>query len=29
MAAPLTQTLVVQETDEADEAGLSIPVRLV
>ena len=29
MAAPLTQTLVVQETDEADEAGLAIPVRLV
>lgn len=29
MAAPLTQTLVVQEHDEADEAGLSIPVRLV
>lgn len=29
MAAPLTQTLVVQETDEADETGLSIPVRLV
>ena len=22
MAAPLTQTLVVQKTDEADEAGL-------
>ncbi len=29
MAAPLTQTLVVQKTDEADEAGLVIPVRLV
>lgn len=29
MAAPLTQTLVVQESDEADETGLSIPVRLV
>lgn len=29
MAAPLTQTLVVQEHDEADETGLSIPVRLV
>ena len=29
MAAPLTQTLVVQKTDEADEAGLAIPVRLV
>ena len=24
MAAPLTQTLVVQEHDEADETGLSI-----
>lgn len=24
MAAPLTQTLVVQKTDEADEAGLAI-----
>lgn len=29
MAAPLTQTLVVQESDEADDSGLSIPVRLV
>lgn len=29
MAAPLTQTLVVQEHDEADDSGLSIPVRLV
>lgn len=29
MAAPLTQTLVVQKTDEADDSGLSIPVRLV
>lgn len=29
MGAPLTQTLVVQEFDETDDAGLSIPVRLV
>ena len=29
MAAPLTQTLVVQKTDEADDSGLAIPVRLV
>lgn len=29
MAAPLTQTLVVQKTDEADDSGLVIPVRLV
>lgn len=29
MAAPLTQTLVVQEFDETDDTGLTIPVRLV
>lgn len=29
MAAPLTQTLVVQKTDEADDSDLAIPVRLV